>query len=107
MGIAHRRMVRGVTGLGFVAVAALTGCQSYPAGAGGMTLPSPHYLKHYPQYQPPSPPFPLQRELDSMQGPDLVKPAGVGPAPAPLPAPAGLLPPAPMPGGVPPAGLPK
>jgi hypothetical protein len=29
----------------------------------GMTLPSPHYLEHPPQYVPPSPPFPLSREL--------------------------------------------
>ncbi len=95
MGIAHRWLFRSVAGLGVASVAALTGCQSYPAGAGGMTLPSPHYLKHYPQYQPPSPAFPLQRELDSMQGPDLVKAAGPGAAPAPLPAPAGLQPPVP------------
>lgn len=28
-----------------------------------VTLPSPHYLDHPPQYFPPSPPFPLPREL--------------------------------------------
>jgi hypothetical protein len=31
--------------------------------APGMTLPSPHYLQHYPQYVPPAPAFPLPREL--------------------------------------------
>jgi hypothetical protein len=31
--------------------------------------PTPHYLKHPPQYFPPEPSFPLQRELDSMSAP--------------------------------------
>src|SRR5690349_19738362 len=56
MGIVRRWLARGTAGLGVGAVA-LTGCQTYPAGAGGMTLPSPHYLEHYPQYIPPDPPF--------------------------------------------------
>ena len=30
----------------------LTGCQTW---VGGMTLPSPHYLEHRPQYFPPDP----------------------------------------------------
>ena len=85
MGIGRRWLVRGTAGLG-VAVTALTGCQTYPAGFGGMTLPSPHYLKHYPQYFPPDPPFPLQRELDSMQNAEglvpAIGPGGVGPVPA-------------------------
>ncbi len=42
----------------------LTGCQTNLAG---MTLPSPHYLKHRPQYFPPEPSFPLSRELATMQ----------------------------------------
>jgi hypothetical protein len=106
MGIARRRLVWGAVGLG-VGITALTGCQTYPAGFGGMTLPSPHYLKHYPQYFPPDPPFPLQRELDSMQNveglaPPVPGPGGVGPAargapvPAPLPAPGA---PVPLPAG--------
>jgi hypothetical protein len=37
------------------------------AGFGGMTLPSPHYLKHYPRYFPPDPPFPLQREQNVVE----------------------------------------
>jgi len=49
-----------------VAVGTQTGCQTY---FGGMTLPSPHYLKHYPTYFPPDPAFPLQREQDSMLDP--------------------------------------
>ena len=38
----------------------LTGCQTW---IGGMTLPSPRYLEHYPQYFAPDPSFPLPREL--------------------------------------------
>ena len=68
-----------------VALTSLTGCQTY---YGGMTLPSPHYLKHSPQYFTPDPTFPLQRELDSMQEPDGALRRGAGaPAPAIAPAP--------------------
>lgn len=54
-----------IAGLAVVALVAAgmvasTGCQTQMAG---MTLPSPHYLEHPPQYVPPSPPFPLTREL--------------------------------------------
>jgi hypothetical protein len=42
----------------------LGGCQTWTAG---MTLPSPRYLQHPPQYFPPSPPFPLSRELASQE----------------------------------------
>ncbi len=97
MGIGRRWLVRGTAGLG-AAVTALAGCQTYPAGFGGMTLPSGQYLKHYPQYFPPDPPFPLQRELDTMQNAEGLVPApgpGVPPrgavVPAPLPAP-GVIP---------------
>jgi hypothetical protein len=48
-------------------ILAVSGCQT---NKDGMTLPSPHYLKHPPQYFPPDPTFPLQRELDSMTDPD-------------------------------------
>ena len=69
----HWRSV-GTTGLG-LALAALTGCQTW---VGGMTLPSGHYLQHPPQYFPPSPPFPLARELALQQG----AAAPVAPVPA-------------------------
>ena len=49
-------------GLGF----GLTGCQTW---VGGMTLPSPRYLEHYPQYFAPDPTFPLPRELASQEDP--------------------------------------
>jgi hypothetical protein len=59
----------------------LTGCQTW---VGGMTLPSPRYLEHYPQYFPPCPAFPLPREQASMEDPEgLARRAGipgVGPA---------------------------
>ena len=45
-------------------LAGLTGCQTW---VGGMTLPSGHYLEHRPQYFPPTPPFPLPRELATME----------------------------------------
>jgi hypothetical protein len=34
---------------------------------GGMTLPSPRYLEHHPQYFPPEPAFPLARELAAQE----------------------------------------
>ena len=77
MGTASRQLRNGATVLG-LGMAALTGCQTYPAGFGGMTLPSPHYLKHQPQYFPPDPAFPLQRELNAMQDPDSLGRGGIG-----------------------------
>jgi hypothetical protein len=59
---------------------AMGGCQTWVPEA-GLTLPSPRYLQHYPQYIPPSPSFPLQRELTSLEEASL-PPAG---APAPMP----------------------
>lgn len=62
-----RKYRRPLMAMLFGAAVAASGCQTY---FGGMTLPSPHYLKHPPQYFTPDPPFPLQRELDSMTDPD-------------------------------------
>ena len=50
-----------LAGAGLV-LTALSGCQTWTAG---MTLPSPRYLQHPPQYFAPSPPYPLPRELAS------------------------------------------
>jgi hypothetical protein len=82
-----RRWLAGVAaGLGV----ALTGCQTW---VGGMTLPSPRYLEHQPQYFPPDPPFPLPRELASQEDPDAAARrmgggAGVNPLAPAAPAPA-------------------
>jgi hypothetical protein len=61
------RNYRGVgltaTGLG---LALLSGCQTWSNEA-GMTLPTGHYLTHTPQYFPPSPPYPLPKELKSQE----------------------------------------
>lgn len=91
----HRSGLRSA-GLG-LALLALSGCQTWMAG---MTLPSGKYLMHPPQYIPPSPPFPLSRELASQEAaasaalpgggaaalPPALPPAGPG-APAPPLAP--------------------
>jgi hypothetical protein len=95
------------TGLG-LGLAALCGCQTQMAG---MTLPSGRYLEHPPQYIPPAPFFPLQRELATMEAQALqlgfqtntAAPAGVlAPIPSAGPVPGAVPPPAPLPGGVPP-----
>ncbi len=53
-------MVAGLLGL----MSASIGCQTWVAG---MTLPSPRYLEHPPQYFPPSPAYPFERELAAME----------------------------------------
>lgn len=82
--------------LGFSAA----GCQT---NFGGMTLPSPRYLEHQPQYFPADPTFPLPRELatqtdpggaadgiGALGGPNIVPPAL--PVPVPAAPPLGKLP---------------
>ena len=56
----------------------LAGCQTWVPVA-GLTLPSGHYLNHPPQYIPPSPDFPLNRELATLED----AAARQGPPPAP------------------------
>ena len=75
----------GLAGLGF-ALLALSGCQTWTSG---MTLPSGRYLQHPPQYIPPSPPFPLPRELSSQQAAEAaaLAPGAAGAAPLPEPLP--------------------
>ena len=53
-------------GVWLVGLGLLAGCQTWVPEA-GLTLPSPHYLQHQPQYFPPSPPYPLPRELRSLE----------------------------------------
>lgn len=58
----------------------LAGCQTWVPEI-GMTLPSPNYLKHPPQYIPPSPAYPLSRELASLEEAAAAQqnaPAGLG-----------------------------
>ncbi len=76
----------GPTGLA-LGLATLTGCQTWVAG---MTLPSGHYLEHPPQYFPPSPAFPLTRELATQEGVQAAPGAvgAVGPAAPGFPGPA-------------------
>jgi hypothetical protein len=61
-------------------LAASGGCQTWVPEA-GLTMPSPSYLKHQPQYIPPSPPFPLSKELSSLEEAAAQQPVA---APAPL-----------------------
>jgi hypothetical protein len=59
-----------------IALSGVCGCQT---NYGGMTLPSPRYLEHYPQYFPPDSSHPLPRELASMEDPDgAARRAGAG-----------------------------
>jgi hypothetical protein len=85
-----------------MALLGLSGCQTWVAG---MTLPSPWYLQHPPQYFPPSPPFPLSRELAGQEAiAAQAVPGTVAPLPPPVPVPAipPAGPPVPIPGGLPP-----
>jgi hypothetical protein len=102
MDVLRRRPLWCLLGLG-MALASLSGCQTWVAG---MTLPSGRYLEHPPQYFPPSPAFPLTRELASQEATMAAPAPGAVPGPAvPLPAPvpgAGGPPPVPGPGAPPP-----
>jgi hypothetical protein len=72
-------------GLG-LGLSATTGCQTHIIGT-GMTLPSGHYLEHPPQYFPPDPDYPLQRELNTQlnqaAAAAAANPAIAGPVPVP------------------------
>ena len=76
-----RRTAWVLLGLTWV-LAAASGCQTWVAG---MTLPSGHYLEHPPQYIPPSPAFPLTRELSRQEQTNVVAPGAVEGLPAPIP----------------------
>jgi hypothetical protein len=83
----RRRAARRLAGLG-LALLTLGGCQTWTSG---MTLPSGWYLQHQPQYFPPSPPFPLPRELSQQEAvwasPESGAPVGVLPPPVAGPVP--------------------
>lgn len=57
---------KGVVLLTGWALALVSGCQTWVPEA-GLTLPTAHYLRHAPQYFPPSPPYPLPKELGSLE----------------------------------------
>jgi hypothetical protein len=80
----RRAKTGALTALG-LAVFGLAGCQTYVPGT-GQTLPSPRYLEHPPQYIPPSPFFPLSRELATMEAQAGAPVPGAG-AVVPLPPP--------------------
>ena len=63
MTIRHGRWI--AAGLLGLTMGMATGCQTWVPEA-AMTLPSPNYLAHPPQYIPPSPSYPLPRELKSL-----------------------------------------
>jgi hypothetical protein len=94
MRTAKRVLLRGLLGVAAVAAVAATGCQSR---LGGVPYPTPHYLQHYPTYFAPDPPFPLQRERDSMLDPtgEIRRGAAVAPAIG-APPEGGIAPPAPV-----------
>ena len=77
----RRQAVLGI-GLGLV-LASLGGCQTYMPET-SLTLPSPFYLQHPPQSIPPSPPFPLPRELAHQE--DAAAQSGTEAPPAGMPA---------------------
>ena len=63
-------------------LAAQAGCQTWVPTA-GVTLPSPAYLEHPPQYIPPSLLFPLPREEATMEA-IAARPAGAAVLPPPV-----------------------
>lgn len=78
-----------------IVLGAQTGCQTQIAG---MTLPSPHYLQHPPQYFPKDPDFPLTKELATQQEQaGLLKPRDVSAPVSPIPGAAGPAAPVPAP----------
>jgi hypothetical protein len=96
MDVVCRRPLWCLVALG-LALGSSSGCQTWVAG---MTLPTGHYLEHPPQYFPPSPAFPLTRELASQEAVAAAPAPGGAVVPLPPPVPAGgapLPPPVPVP----------
>jgi hypothetical protein len=54
-----------IAGLG-LSLTLSTGCQTWIPEA-GITMPTAYYLEHPPQYIPPSPAFPLPREMRNLK----------------------------------------
>jgi hypothetical protein len=73
----NRRWLASVAAFLAVGLTCSTGCQTW---SGGLTLPSPRYLDHFPQYFTPDPSFPLPRELASQEDPEGAARRAGGPA---------------------------
>jgi hypothetical protein len=87
-------------GMGAASLLGATGCQ---ATYGGVTLPSPWYLRDDVQYHQPGPEFKLAREAAAQQAFKQDQAASNGPLPGPpVPAPGVPAPPMPGPAGPPP-----
>jgi hypothetical protein len=56
----------GWTLLAGLGLALSSGCQTWEPNS-GLTLPTPYYLRHAPTYFPPSPSYPLPKELKSLE----------------------------------------
>jgi hypothetical protein len=67
-----------VVGLGLLLLV-LTGCQTWIPEA-GLTMPTGRYMHHPAQYFPPSPPFPLPRELAAQEAAQAAAPQVPGAA---------------------------
>jgi hypothetical protein len=74
-----RRWLCRSVALAGLALTTLSGCQTYVIET-GQTLPTGWYLNHYPQYIPPTPDYPLPRELANLQDAAL-QPVPPGPRP--------------------------
>jgi hypothetical protein len=96
----NRRWLASVAAFLGLCLTGSTGCQTW---YGGMTLPSPRYLEHYPQYFAPDPAFPLPRELASQEDPEGAARRAGGPGVGGV---APVAPGLPVPGGAGPAGVP-
>lgn len=71
-------MKRVLWSLALAGLTLVSGCQTWVPEA-GITMPSPQYIRHTPTYIPPSPPYPLSRELDSLIEATSRTAPGVGP----------------------------
>ena len=60
-----KRCWRYMVGASFL-LGSLSGCQTYHPET-GLTLPTPHYLRHPAQYFPPSPQYPLPKETATLE----------------------------------------
>ena len=84
MTITRRCQLLFAAGLG-LGLTGMTGCQTHIIST-GMTLPPPHYLEHPPQYFPPDPDYPLQREVNTQLNQAAAAAAANPPIAGPVPA---------------------